>query len=220
MTNLLHCWILLLPTLLLGGSAVQAQAPISYRNEVMAVLSRAGCNQGTCHGNLNGKGGFRLSLRGQDLDFDRDAITRGMQGRRVNPLDPDASLLLQKATTQIAHEGGQRFAVGSNEYRILRNWIAEGMRLDGKETPTLKSLTVTPSEEYIIQPQNEITVHVRAAVSDGSVKDVSPLAVFESTNPKIEVSRQGHVQSTEPGETTIVVRYLDQQATALLAFVP
>src|SRR5436305_10351524 len=95
----------------LAATSAQGQEQISYRNEVMAVLSRAGCNQGICHGNLNGRGGFKLSLRGQDLEFDRDAMTRVMQGRRVNPLDPGASLLLLKATGQIAHEGGLRFAV-------------------------------------------------------------------------------------------------------------
>jgi hypothetical protein len=44
--------------------------------------------------------------------------------------------------------------------------------------------------------------------------------VFESINPKIDVSRGGVVRATEPGETTIVVRHLDRQGTALLAFVP
>ena len=38
----------------------------SFSADVMAVLSKAGCNAGTCHGNQNGKGGFKLSLRGQD----------------------------------------------------------------------------------------------------------------------------------------------------------
>ena len=48
----------------------------SFRHEVMAVLSRAGCNMGTCHGNANGKGGFKLSLRGQNpaADFELSLI--------------------------------------------------------------------------------------------------------------------------------------------------
>src|ERR1019366_3521451 len=95
---------------LLATSSLQAQDPVSYRNEVMAVLSRAGCNQGICHGNLNGRGGFKLSLRSQDLDFDRAALTRDSLGRRANTQNPDASLLLLKATGQVAHEGGPRFA--------------------------------------------------------------------------------------------------------------
>src|SRR5205807_1714735 len=76
-----------------------------------------------------------------------------------------------------------------------------------------------PGEQYIVQPLSEITLRVQAIFSDGSTKDVSSLAVFESTNPKIDVTRDGHVQTAEPGETTIVVRYLNRQATALLAFV-
>ena len=197
-----------------------ADEPISFRNEVMAVLSRAGCNQGICHGNLNGKGGFKLSLRGQDLDFDYDAIVRGMMGRRVDVVRPDASLVLQKPVGQTAHEGGVRFPPGSDEHRILRGWIDQGMRRDGPKTPSLVVLHVTPSEQYLVQPKDEVSVQVRAKFSDGTTKDVSSLAVFESTNPKIDVSRMGHVKSTEPGETTIVVRYLHLQGTALLAFVP
>src|SRR5438874_12137089 len=117
MTRLFLLTVALLPC----TAAVRAGEPVSFRNEVMAVLSRAGCNQGICHGNLNGRGGFKLSLRGQDLDFDRDAMTRAMNGRRVNTQNPDASLLLLKATGQVAHEGGVRFGVKSDEYRILRS---------------------------------------------------------------------------------------------------
>src|ERR1700722_14281668 len=145
MTHRLLRWLCPL-AFLLAAAPVGAQ-PVSYRNEVMAVLSRAGCNQGICHGNLNGRGGFKLSLRGQDLEVDRDALTRGMLGRRVNPLDPDASLLLQKASGQVPHEGGLRFAAGSNEYNLLRSWIAGGLKLDPPSAPMLKSLTVTPAEQ-------------------------------------------------------------------------
>src|SRR3954452_20194713 len=101
-----------LGALLAPARAGAHEPPVSFRHEVMAVLSRAGCNQGTCHGNLNGKGGFKLSLRGQDPDLDHAAMTRDLLGRRTDPHDPDASLLLQKATARVPHEGGQRFAAG------------------------------------------------------------------------------------------------------------
>src|SRR5258707_15346844 len=114
----------------LAVTSAHAQTPVSFRNEVMAVLSRTGCNQGICHGNLNGRGGFKLSLRGQDLDFDWAALTRDSLGRRVNTQNTDASLLLLKATGQVAHEGGPRFGVDSREYRILRDWIAAGIPRD------------------------------------------------------------------------------------------
>src|SRR5688572_32858751 len=97
---------------------------VSFRNDVMAVLSKAGCNAGTCHGNKNGKGGFKLSLRGQDPDVDYLSLTHDLMARRVNRLQPEESLILLKPTGRIAHEGGARFDRESLEYGILRDWIA------------------------------------------------------------------------------------------------
>src|SRR3954447_26912936 len=85
-----------------------AAAP-SFRNDVMAVLSKAGCNAGACHGNKSGKGGFKLSLRGESFADDYLALTRDMAGRRTNVLEPDQSLMLLKPTAQLPHEGGKRF---------------------------------------------------------------------------------------------------------------
>src|SRR5262245_5335561 len=121
--------LLAVSALFLAGP-VSAEAPVSFRHEVMAVLARAGCNAGTCHGNLHGKGGFKLSLRGQDPALDFAALTRDLMGRRTDPHRPAESLILQKATARVPHEGGQRFAHGSPEDRLLRRWIAEGMRDD------------------------------------------------------------------------------------------
>src|SRR3989442_529986 len=78
-------------------------------SDVMPILGRAGCSAGTCHGNFNGKNGFRLSLRGENPAFDLASLTRDTQARRTNPLDPGASLLLLKPTGAIPHEGGIRF---------------------------------------------------------------------------------------------------------------
>src|SRR5437588_11528192 len=92
--------------LFLAASFARADEPVSFKNEVMAVLSRAGCNQGVCHGNFNGKGGFKLSLRGFDPDFDLASITRDTLGRRIDRHRPEVSLILQKPTGQVPHEGG------------------------------------------------------------------------------------------------------------------
>src|SRR5688500_674047 len=95
---------------------------VSFRNDVMAVLSKAGCNAGTCHGNKNGKGGFALSLRGEDWRRDFDTLTRRDAGRRVNRFEPPQSLLLLKPSMAIPHEGGRRFRPGDPAYRILHDW--------------------------------------------------------------------------------------------------
>src|SRR6266542_1150034 len=106
------------------------RAEVSFRNDVVAVLSKAGCNAGTCHGNKNGKGGFKLSLRGQDPDIDYLTLTRDSLARRIDPLEPEESLVLLKSNMQVAHEGGLRFNKSSVEYDILRRWIADGMAND------------------------------------------------------------------------------------------
>src|SRR5262245_19372787 len=113
--------------LLAAHGAFASAGAVSFRNDVMAVLSKAGCNMGTCHGHANGKAGFKLSLRGEDPDWDFKILSRDLFARRTNPADPDASLILLKATTQIAHEGGRRFRKESEEYRILREWVTTGL---------------------------------------------------------------------------------------------
>ena len=198
--------------------------PVRFRTDVMAVLSKAGCNQGTCHGNLNGKNGFRLSLRGQDPDFDLASLTRDMLGRRTDRLQPANSLILLKATASVPHEGGKRFDVGSREYAILAAWIAAGMPDDPPGTPVLRRIEVTPAEQVVIAPTDRVQLNVRATFSDGSTRDVSRMAVYEPSNPAVTVDTAGVVRRAEDGagvvESSILVRYLDRQATVRLAFVP
>jgi Protein of unknown function (DUF1549)/Protein of unknown function (DUF1553) len=197
-----------------------ADEPVSFRNDVMALLSRAGCNQGTCHGNAHGKGGFKLSLRGQDPAFDFVALTRGMFARRLNLEHPEGSLVLAKATAALPHEGGKRFTVDSAEYRILHRWIAAGAPADGPGTPILKNLIVLNPERFLVQPETETSIQAWAEFSDGVTRDVTRLACFESTNAAFDVSENGVVRSAVPGETAILVRFLNQQTTVRLAFVP
>jgi hypothetical protein len=202
------------------GAQSWAAGEVSFRNDVMAVISKAGCNAGACHGNKNGKGGLKLSLRGQDPDFDYDALSRDYFGRRVNPLDPDHSLMLLKPTAQIAHEGGQRFKVGSLEYGILRQWIAAGTPRDSAKTAILVDLEVTPSEQVLIEPADRVQIRAAAVFSDGSRRDVSNLAVYEQSSDLARISGDGLVQRKRSGETSVVVRYLQAQQVARLAFVP
>jgi hypothetical protein len=211
-------WSFLLLLILPAGSL--RAAPVSFRNDVMAVLSRAGCNQGACHGNQNGKNGFKLSLRGQDPAFDLDALTRDTLGRRTDCLHPENSLILAKATSRVPHEGGKRFDRDSLEYRLLRTWIAEGTRPDPPETPVLRRLDVTPRQQVLIEPDDRVPLRVRAVFSDGQVRDVTRLAVFETSNFVVRVDADGIAHRQDKGETTILVRYLDRQTAVQLAFVP
>lgn len=209
------CSLLLLPAL-----SVAADSPVSFRNDVMAVLSRAGCNSGACHGNLNGKGGFKLSLRGENAEFDYVALTRDALSRRLDLSRPADSLLLTKATMLHAHEGGQRFSRDSREYQWLHRWIAEGARLDDSSIPSPVRLHATPASEVVLDPNDRVQLRVEATFTDGSVRDVTRLACYEPSNLLVKIDTNGLVTRTGHGETTILVRYLDRQAVVRLAFVP
>src|SRR5260221_312259 len=166
--------------LMLAGSAVGAQSAVkpevSFSQEVMAVLAKAGCSAGACHGNQNGKGGFKLSLRGQDADIDYQTLTRGLFSLRVNSFQPEQSLLLLKPTTQVAHEGGLRFKKNSQEYEILRRWIAAGMPDDVASAAKLLRLTVKPAESVLLAPTNEVQLSARSLAADATSSGI-PAAI-------------------------------------------
>jgi hypothetical protein len=193
---------------------------VSFRNEVMPVLSKAGCNAGTCHGNANGKAGFKLSLRGESPELDFLALTRDQFARRVNPMEPEQSLILLKATTQLTHEGGSRFKSDSREYETLRRWISEGSRPDAPGAPILERIDVTPQEQILVEPARQVQLKVRAEFSDGTKRDVTRVAVYDPANALANVSHDGLVSREGTGETTILVRYLNAQVPVRLAFVP
>src|SRR5262245_61432852 len=200
--------------------ATEKPQPFSFQNDVMAIFSRAGCNMGTCHGNFNGKNGFRLSLRGENAAFDIDSLARDTHGRRINRLSPDDSLLLLKASGQLAHDGGVRFAAESSEYLLLRRWIAEGAKPDPPETLSVQELAVWPRERYLLHGADKQQLAVRGRFSDGVWRDLTHLAVFEPSSDLVNVTPAGLVSANRPGEATVLVRYLDQRAPVRLAFVP
>jgi hypothetical protein len=214
-------WVAAALTMLAPSQAAAgADHPVSFRHEVMPVLSKAGCNQGVCHGNLHGKGGFRLSLRGEDPAADFAALVRGQFGRRIDPLRPEQSLVLRKPTMAVAHEGGRRFAVGSREHETLRRWIAAGMPDDRPELPRLARLEVTPREAVLFEPQAEVRVRAAAVFTDGRRRDVTDLAVYETSSPIAAVGADGRMQRSAFGEATVLVRFLDQQVPVRVAFLP
>jgi hypothetical protein len=196
-----------------------ASEPASFRNDVMAILSKSGCNAGACHGNANGKASFKLSLRGESPDLDFLALTHDQFNRRVDLMEPEQSLILLKATTQLAHEGGQRFKTNSWEYATLLNWVAAGASNDLATAKTLRRLEVSPHEAILIQPTNEIQISAKAVFSDGSERDVTSLAVYESANTSVKITAAGLVQSERACETTVLVRYVNQQIPVRLAFI-
>lgn len=204
--------VLLCPTKLLATEP-------RFEIEVMSILSKAGCNAGTCHGNLNGKGGFKLSLRGQDAEYDYASLVQGSRGRRVNFVLPAESLMLQKAIGTVPHRGGIRFDRESAEYEQLNQWLQLGAVGPKVDSPRLANLQVSPSAAVVRAPEETLQISVRATYSDGSSRDVTSRACYELSNLDASVSADGEVKRVKFGETTLIVRYLNQQVAVPIAFI-
>ena len=179
----------------------------SFRNDVIPVLTKMGCNSGACHGALAGKNGFKLTLRGYDPDTDYDTLTRNSLGRRVTLSDPAASLMLLKPTFAVPHGGGKRFAKDSVEYKILYDWIAAGAPRPSDSDPQIRGLQVSPAAATLT-PGAQQQLTVRATYSDGSTKDVTRWVKYSSTNEGVAtVDDNGRVTMNGAGEAAITLWY-------------
>lgn len=191
-----------------------AEPSISFRNDIQPILTRAGCNQGACHGTQHGKGGFKLSLRGFDDTADYFEIVKGAEGRRVVLSDPVLSLLVTKPTLAVPHKGGRRLDSDSWAYETLVRWIELGAPGPAPKERKLKALVVTPAES-ILKLGDETLVEVTAQYDDGSAEQVGHKASFDALNNSVaQVTADGLVSAAGKGETAIMVRYLDQVAVS------
>lgn len=194
--------------------------PVSFNFHTLPVLSKAGCSQGACHGAPHGKGGFRLSLRAFDSKLDAHTIIHEEFGRRINPIEPERSLLLAKPLTEVSHQGGQRLKKTDDEYQFLRDWIAEGTSIDA-DAPKCESIRVTPNvNTFRRRPHHVQQFRVEAKFSDGAIRDITHLCVFESSDENVcKVSGHGLAVGLKRGEAAVIVRYLDHITSTLLGFV-
>jgi hypothetical protein len=184
--------------------------PISFRHQLVATLNVGGCNQGACHGTPSGKNGFRLSLRGYDPAQDYIQLTRDVLGRRADRLHPEASLIYQKALGRVPHEGGQRYLAKSLPAEVMLRWLEEGLQDDAANLPTLQTIEVLPGSRVLNAPARWQQLAVMAKFSDGSVRDVTRLTNFSSSDNAIaDVTANGLVEFGQSGEVAILCRYLE-----------
>lgn len=189
-------------------SGAANEPPLRFRNDVLPVLTRAGCNTGKCHGSASGKDGFRLSLFGYDPQGDHYRLTREMSGRRINLADPGECLLVNKALGKVPHSGGQRLEEDGEHYQTLLAWLNEGAPADPEDTPRPVRIRVEPPRAVFARPGQSQILRVSAEYSDGSSRDVTDLAVFFSNNDAAAaVSDRGLISATGPGGAFILARF-------------
>ncbi len=197
-------------------SGQKATYPVSFVRDVMPVLSKLGCNAGTCHGSAEGKNGFKLSLRGYDPLFDHRSLTDDLEGRRFNRAAADRSLMLMKPAGAVPHVGGVVWQPGDRAYELVKLWIAEGVKLD-LSAPRVAKIEVLPKDRIIPQVGQKQQMVVMATYSDGSVRDVSAEAFIESSNTEVAtVDKTGLVTTVRRGETTMLARYEGAYAASTL----
>jgi hypothetical protein len=105
-------------------SGLVAPTRADFERDVLPVLTRAGCNAGTCHASQYGKGGFVLSVMAFDPEVDFNSIAIASRGRRICPTNPDGSLLL-------AHERAGAFGIRLRAlHAVGRGEISSQKRLE------------------------------------------------------------------------------------------
>ena len=182
--------------------------PLNFGNQVVPVFTKLGCNSGGCHGKLAGQNGFRLSLLGFEPDLDFMTLVKEGRGRRLFPANPDASLFLTKATGRAPHGGGKKMDPDSDEYKLVRRWIAAGAPWGDEKDPKVTKITVFP-EHRVLPRQSKQQFAVYAHYTDGTVEDITRRAQYESNDTEIAtVEERGLVKTLGmSGEAAVMARY-------------
>ncbi len=218
-----HQWWKPLACLLAFSVSLHAAEPatVSFENDVLPILTRAGCMNGSCHAKSDGQNGFALSIFSFDPDADHREIVYDARGRRVFPASPAHSLLLLKATNEVPHEGDKRFEKDSDFYKVIHQWIAEGAprRLPDEVNPT--GLAVEPAEAKFKKGETK-PLKVTVSYSDGTSRDVTHLCEYTSNDQAFaKVDHDGRVTAgSVPGENSVIVRYVEQIAAVRVVIPP
>ena len=199
--------LILLVTVSFAGSS---EASVDFHNEIVPVLTKAGCNTGACHGAAVGRGGFKLSLYGGDPESDYRSIVLDLEGRRVNLAWPDDSLIVLKPTESIAHGGGYRLEDDGAGANLFRKWIHEGARPTQKKR--LQQFQVSPKLHIADRVNSVVQLKATADYSDGSSVDVTQWTVFTAEDPSaVKVDPETATATLlRRGRHIVIARYLDR----------
>ena len=199
----------LLGVVLLSVGSTSAETSPTFRNDVLSVLTKHGCNAGDCHGAASGKDGFMLSLFGYDVAGDYYRLLEEIPGRRIDLAEPKESLLLQKATGAVSHTGGELFKPDHPDYKILLDWIKAGAHRDPEGTPTAEGIRVEPSVlEFASAKEAAKQTKVIATYSDGAERDVTKWSLFLSSNEGVAgINEDGKVKANRAGGAHVFARF-------------
>jgi hypothetical protein len=188
----------------------KVKRPVSFLLDVEPTFMRMGCNTGSCHGSARGQDGFMLSLFGYDPEGDYHRLTREIIGRRIDLAVPAKSLLLEKATGEVTHTGGECMTRDSEYYATLLEWIETGAKNDEANTAKVTGITFLPDQLVFKQasPPPAQQMVVMAHYDDGTVRDVTHLGVFLTNNERtVNIDERGDVTAGDPGSAHVFARF-------------
>jgi hypothetical protein len=195
-------------TISLEVAGIASPPAVRFVADVAPLFTRFGCNSGGCHGKSGGQNGFALSLLGFEPLEDFEYVAKEGRGRRIFAASPENSLLLRKAAGHMPHQGGTKIRPDSAGYRTLHRWLAEGAQPPEVGESPVTGIEVYPNERTLpCQSTQQLAVLARFA--DGSIRDVTRLAQYESNEPDAAtVDEDGFVRTGDrPGFAAIMVRY-------------
>jgi hypothetical protein len=202
------------------AEAIEQDLPINFGNQIVPIFTKLGCNSGGCHGKASGQNGFHLSLLGFEPEVDYNALVKEARGRRVAPSAPDRSLLLEKVTGRVAHGGGKRMEPDSDEYKLIRRWIASGLPFGKSDDPSVTRITLYPESRTLTRNGHQ-QLAVYAHYSDGSVEDITRRAQYDSNDTEVALVEGTGLVTTLglSGEAAVMARYAGH-VTVFRAVVP
>ena len=182
--------------------------PVSFHLDIMPILTKSGCNTGSCHGAARGKDGFRLSLFGFDPKGDYQRITREIGIRRINLARPEQSLLLLKAIGAVPHTGGKKIEPGSKHYQQVLTWLQNGAPLDASTPPSVDRVDLFPKQAVLEGEGKKQRLVCVAHYSDGMTRDVVDVSAFSTNNDRTAaIEASGIVTSGVRGEAFVMARF-------------
>lgn len=193
---------------------IVADPTVDFHRDLLPLLTRAGCNAGACHASQYGKGGLVLSVMAFDPALDYQSLAVGARGRRISTSNPAESLILKKATGSVAHGGGVRFAVDSNDYRILARWIAMGAPKPNPAPKKIARLAIHPAKRVAGIGQSQ-QLRAVATYEDGEERDVTSWTRFDAMDEGVvKVSSSGLTQTVGKGQGAVMARFGNQAEIA------
>ena len=201
-------------TLKIKVEGVSQQIPINFKNQIVPIFTKLGCNSGGCHGKASGQNGFKLSLLGFYPEDDYEFLVKEGRGRRLFPSAPGDSLLLQKAVGRSPHGGGKRMDVDSHEYRLIYRWVEQGMPRGQATDPVVVGIKCYPVTRVMDRGSDQ-QISTLATYSDGTVEDVTRMALYEANDTEMaEATVTGLIKTLDlAGEVAIMARYQGQVST-------